>query len=146
VICASKVSCKLAEEAAIAANVTLLHWFDAHGRDVPFELVEDILTRARRVQQRLRLPSRVGVYFVLALALFPGPGYALVWDKLIAALPRHLGLSPLARVLGELRRRLSPAPFQELFPTSPQVSPSLETSRTLWRTCPGLGVSCSLSS
>ena len=42
---------------------------------VPFELVEDILTRSRRVQQRLRLlPSRVGVYFVLALALFPGLG------------------------------------------------------------------------
>ena len=42
---------------------------------LPFELVDDVLAATGTVQRRLRdLPSRVGVYFVLALALFPRPG------------------------------------------------------------------------
>ena len=54
---------------------------------LPFELVDDVLEQTRTVQRRLRdLPSRVGVYFVLALGLFPGLGYARVWGKLIAGL------------------------------------------------------------
>jgi Insertion element 4 transposase N-terminal len=37
---------------------------------LPFELVDDVLEETRTVQRRLRdLPSRVGVYFVLALGL-----------------------------------------------------------------------------
>ena len=37
-------------------------------------------TRAR--ERRLRvLPSRAGVYFVLALGLFPGLGYQGVWGS-----------------------------------------------------------------
>ncbi|NEA53494.1 hypothetical protein G3I60_04820 [Streptomyces sp. SID13666] len=39
------------------------------------------------MQRRLRdLPSRVGIYFLLAMCLFPEVGYRLVWDKLTAAL------------------------------------------------------------
>ncbi|MBV9162400.1 MAG: transposase domain-containing protein [Pseudonocardiales bacterium] len=39
---------------------------------LPFELVDDVLEQTRTVQRRLReLPSRVGVYFVLTLGLFP---------------------------------------------------------------------------
>jgi hypothetical protein len=39
------------------------------------------------VQRRLRvLPSRAGVYFVLALGMFPHLGYARVWGKLTAGL------------------------------------------------------------
>ena len=42
---------------------------------LPFELVDCVLEDTRRVQRRLRdLPSRVGVYFVLALCLFPEAG------------------------------------------------------------------------
>ena len=42
---------------------------------LPFELVDDVLAATGAVQRRLRdLPSRVGVYFVLALALFPQLG------------------------------------------------------------------------
>jgi Insertion element 4 transposase N-terminal len=56
-------------------------------RDLPFELVDDVLGITGTAQKRLRaLPSRVGVYFVLALALFPGIGYLRVWDKMTAAL------------------------------------------------------------
>ncbi|MEN1889249.1 transposase domain-containing protein [Streptomyces mirabilis] len=51
------------------------------------ELVDAVLAETRTVQQRLRdLPSRVGVYFLLAMCLFPEVGYRLVWDKLTAGL------------------------------------------------------------
>jgi Insertion element 4 transposase N-terminal len=40
---------------------------------VPFELVDDVLEETLSVQRRTRLPpSRVGVYFVLAITMFPG--------------------------------------------------------------------------
>ena len=52
---------------------------------LPFEIVDDVLVRPRVEQRRLRdLPSRV--YFVLALGMFPGLGYARVWQKLTAGL------------------------------------------------------------
>ncbi|WP_405883222.1 IS4 family transposase [Streptomyces sp. NBC_01384] len=105
---------------------------------MPFELVEDVLTQTRRVQRRLRLlPSRVGVYFVLALTLFPALGYARVWDKLVAGLPLHLRIRPSERALGEVRRRLGPLPFRMLFEV---VSGSLAPPETpgvcyrRWRT------------
>ncbi|MFD3522262.1 transposase domain-containing protein [Streptomyces sp. NPDC058653] len=54
---------------------------------LPFELVDDALTETGKLQRRLRaLPSRVGVYFLLALRLFPHLGYANVWAKLVAGL------------------------------------------------------------
>lgn len=85
---------------------------------VPFELVDDILEQTRCVQARLRLlPSRVGVYFILALALFPALGYARVWDKLTAGL-WGLGLArPSEKALRELRRRVGVAPLRMLFET-----------------------------
>ena len=40
---------------------------------LPFELVDDVLEQTKTVQRRLRdLPSRVGVYFLLALGMYPG--------------------------------------------------------------------------
>ncbi|HTQ89309.1 MAG TPA: IS4 family transposase [Streptosporangiaceae bacterium] len=85
----------------------------------PFELVDDILARTRTVQRRLRvLPSRVGVYFVLALGLFPQVGYARVWAKLTAGLGGLDGLdvaAPSEKALRDLRRRLGPAPLRALF-------------------------------
>ncbi len=54
---------------------------------LPFELVDDVLEQTRTVQRRLRdLPSRTGVYFVLALGMFPRLGYVRVWAKLTAGL------------------------------------------------------------
>jgi hypothetical protein len=83
---------------------------------VPFELVDGVLADTRAVQRRLRLlPSRVGVYFVLALGLFPGKGYRGAWAELTAALD-GLGLAvPSLRALRELRRRLGAAPLKALF-------------------------------
>ncbi|HJZ01449.1 MAG TPA: IS4 family transposase [Streptosporangiaceae bacterium] len=85
-------------------------------RVVPFELVDAVLEEAGARERRLRvLPSRVGVYFVLALGLFPRPGYLGVRAKLTAALD-GLGLAvPSARALRDLRRRIGVAPVKALF-------------------------------
>jgi hypothetical protein len=87
-------------------------------RYLPFELADDVLERTRTVQRRMRaLPSRAGIYFVLAMALFPGIGYLRVWGKVTAAL-EDLGLArPSEKALRDLRRRLGPAPVKALFET-----------------------------
>ena len=79
-------------------------------RYLPFELVDDVLEMTGAVQRRTRaLPSRVGIYFILAMTLFPGIGYLRVWDKMTAAL-EDLGLPrPSEKALRDLRRRLGPA-------------------------------------
>jgi hypothetical protein len=87
-------------------------------RYLPFELVDDVLAQTRTMQQRLRvLPSRTGVYFVLALGLFPKIGYARVWAKLCAGLAGAGMVVPAVseKALRELRRRLGPAPLKALF-------------------------------
>ena len=83
---------------------------------LPFELVDDVLAQTRTVQRRLRvLPSRAGVYFVLALGMFPGLGYARVWGKLTAGLAGLDLPRPSEKALRDLRRRLGPAPLKALF-------------------------------
>src|SRR5262249_21940135 len=83
---------------------------------VPFELVDAVLDETQATQQRLRdLPSRVGVYFVLSLGLFPKLGYQRVWAKLTAALQGQDLPSPSAKALRDLRRRIGPAPLKALF-------------------------------
>jgi hypothetical protein len=83
---------------------------------LPFELVDDVLEQTRTVQRRLRdLPSRVGVYFVLALGLYPRLGHARVWDKLTAGLAGLPVPHPSEKALRDLRRRLGPAPLKALF-------------------------------
>jgi len=83
---------------------------------LPFELVDDVLERTGTVQRRLReLPSRVGVYFLLALGMFPRLGYPRVWDKLTAGLEGLAVPRPSEKALRDLRRRLGPAPMKALF-------------------------------
>src|SRR4029450_1786722 len=83
---------------------------------LPFELVDDVLSETKTVQRRLRdLPSRVGVYFVLALGLFPRLGYCRVWTKLTAGLAGMPVACPSEKALGDLRRGLCPAPMKALF-------------------------------
>lgn len=100
---------------------------------VPFDLVDAVLEETRCVQRRLRdLPTRVGVYFLLAMCLFPEVGYRLVWQKLTAGLA-GAGLEvawPSVKALRDLRRRVGSAPVRRLFevlagplarPTTPGV-------------------------
>lgn len=83
---------------------------------VPFELVDSVLAETRTVQRRLRdLPSRVGMYFLLAMCLFPEVGYRLVWDKLTSGLAGIPVASPSTKALRDLRRRLGAAPMRSLF-------------------------------
>lgn len=85
-------------------------------RQVPFELVDAVLEQTRATEHRLRvLPSRVGVYFVLALGLFPGLGYAKVWAKLVAGLDAGARPSVSGKALRDLRRRVGAAPLKALF-------------------------------
>ncbi len=85
-------------------------------RIVPFEMADAVLEEARARERRVRLlPSRTGVYFMLALCLFPQGGYLAVWGILTAALD-GLGLAvPSARALRSLRRRVGAAPLRLLF-------------------------------
>jgi hypothetical protein len=82
---------------------------------LPFELVDDTLEQTKTVQRRLSdLPSRVGVYFVLALGMYPRLGYARVWTKLTAGLAGMAVPCPSEKALRDLRRRLGPAPLKAL--------------------------------
>ncbi|GAA3134092.1 hypothetical protein GCM10010466_25930 [Planomonospora alba] len=82
----------------------------------PFELVDAILDETRTVQRRLReLPSRVGVYFLLAMCLFPEVGYRLVWRKTTSGPTGPAVAMPTAQALRDLRRRAGTAPMRRLF-------------------------------
>lgn len=83
---------------------------------LPFEVVDDVLERTGSVQRRMRvLPSRIGVYFVLAFGLFPGLGYLRIWGKLTSGLVGMSMARPSEKALRDLRRRLGPGPFKALF-------------------------------
>ena len=83
---------------------------------VPFELVDAVLEETGTRERRLRLlPSRVGMYFVLAMCLFPQPGYLGVWGKLTAALDGLRRAAPTGKALRDLRRRIGTAPVKVLF-------------------------------
>jgi len=81
-----------------------------------FDLVDAVAVETATVQQRVRLlPTRVVIYFVLALALFEHSGYRRVWAKMTAGL-RVLNLAvPSVSALARARRRVGPKPFQALF-------------------------------
>jgi hypothetical protein len=94
---------------------------------VPFELADSVLEEERAREQRLRLlPSRVGIYFTLALGLFPGLGYGGVWQKLTAVLDGQRPPSPSPKALRDLRRRIGAAPLKALFEVlaGPAAQPS----------------------
>jgi Insertion element 4 transposase N-terminal/Transposase DDE domain len=85
-------------------------------RIIPFELADAVLEEEGGLEKRVRLlPSRAGLYFVLAMCLFPRSGYLGVWGKLTAGL-RALGLaSPSGKALRDLRRRIGSRPVKRLF-------------------------------
>ena len=89
---------------------------DDAGRVVVAEFVDCLVDEARARVRRVRdLPSRTGVYFLLAMCLFPRTGYLGVWGKLTAALD-GLGVSvPSAKALRDLRHRIGIAPVRALF-------------------------------
>jgi hypothetical protein len=112
----SPTTTTLTRAVTVAAGVFAPGHLGELTRYLPFELVDDVLAQTRTVQRRLRdLPSRTGVYFVLALGLFPRIGYARVWAKLCAGLAGLAVPAVSEKALRDLRRRIGPAPLKALF-------------------------------
>lgn len=85
---------------------------------VDFSLVDAVLEETGTRERRLRLlPSRVVVYFVLALALFEHDSYRGVWGKLVAGLEGLPLVRPAISSLSRARRRIGAAPLRLLFET-----------------------------
>jgi hypothetical protein len=85
---------------------------------IDFALVDAVLEECRARERRLRLlPSRVVVYFVLALALFERCSYRAVWGKLTAGLGGLAVGCPAVSSLARARRRLGAEPLRRLFST-----------------------------
>jgi hypothetical protein len=103
-------------------------------RLVPFEMVDEALTRTRTVQSRVReLPSRVVVYVLLAACLFPEVGYPGVWAKLIAGLSGLPVAAPTAGALAQARRRVGIAPLRFLFDLLRGPAATGRGAGTWWR-------------
>lgn len=119
----------IARPITVAAGVFAPGHLGELTRIIPFEMADAVLEDTGTCQRRLRsLPSRVGLYFVLALALFPARGYEGVWAQLTGALGSVA--SPCAKALRDVRRRLGPAPLRELFallagPVAPARTPGV---------------------
>ncbi|MEZ0077527.1 IS4 family transposase, partial [Planotetraspora sp. GP83] len=85
---------------------------------VDFDLVDAVLEETGAREKRLRLlPSRVVVYFVLALAVFERCSYRATWGKLTAALADLPLVRPNVSSLSRARRRIGAAPLRRLFET-----------------------------
>ncbi|MGW2940105.1 IS4 family transposase [Streptomyces sp. NPDC001156] len=83
---------------------------------VDFALVDAVLEETGTRERRLRLlPSRVVVYFVLALALFEHGSYRMVWGKLTAGLEGLPLVRPAVSSLSRARRRIGTTPLRRLF-------------------------------
>ncbi|MGW6410455.1 IS4 family transposase [Streptomyces vinaceus] len=83
---------------------------------VDFALVDAVIEETGSREKRLRLlPSRVVVYFVLALALFEDCSYRGVWGKLTAGLEGLSLVRPALSSLSRARRRVGAAPLRRLF-------------------------------
>jgi hypothetical protein len=101
---------------------------------VDFALVDAVLEETGAVQKRVRLlPSRVVVYFVLALALFERCSYRAVWGKLVASLDVLALVRPCTSALCRARRRVGAAPFQALFEALAGPVALPHTPGALWR-------------
>lgn len=97
------------------------------------DLVDEVLHATCRVEMRIRkLPARVVVYFVLAMALFPREGYRGVWASLVAGL-KGGGSDPSAAALRQARRRIGPEPLVLLFDRLKGCTATPATVGAWWR-------------
>lgn len=90
-------------------------------RTFPPELVDAVVADTGRVQHRHRLlPSRLVVYYVLAMALFSSASYGEVMRNLVEGLAWESGWRrrwkvPSKSAIFQARARLGPEPLVELF-------------------------------
>jgi hypothetical protein len=113
--------CVITRVIRVAAGVLAPGHLGELTQTVDFGLVDAVLEETGAVERRRRvLPSRVVVYFVLALALFEECSYGAVWRKLTHSLGGPGGLAvarPAASSLCRARRRIGAAPLRLLFET-----------------------------
>lgn len=99
-----------------------------------FDLVDAVVAETGTAQRRVRLlPTRVLIFFVLALALFGQCAYRQVWAKLVAGLRGLAVACPSASALTRARRRVGPKPLRALFESvcGPVAWPTAGTA--FWR-------------
>ncbi|MGW4065900.1 transposase domain-containing protein, partial [Amycolatopsis sp. NPDC004747] len=106
-------------------------------RTFPPELVDFVVDEAGAREERTRsLPSRLTVYFVLAMWLFTGYGYGLVLRELVEHWPRRARETwRPARTgsLTEARQRVGPGPLRLLFDRVSGASGTAATPGAFWR-------------
>jgi hypothetical protein len=106
-------------------------------RLVSRELVDEVVSSAGRKEIRKnKLPARVMVYFVMAMALFYGDAYEEVMRKLAGGLGyigtwRHEWVVPGPGALCHARQRLGPEVMRELFERV-AVPCAMQSTRGAW--------------
>jgi Insertion element 4 transposase N-terminal/Transposase DDE domain len=101
--------------ATVAADVFAAGHLGELTQVLDVELVDAVVAETGTLQHRVRLlPTRVVIFFVLALALFETSAYRQVWGKLVAGLDSVVGW-PTASALCRARRRVGAAPLRSLF-------------------------------
>ena len=108
-------------------------------RTFPAGVVDAVVADTGRVQQRSRLlPSRLVVYYVMALALFSQAGYEEVMRCLVEGLAWESGWRqrwtvPSQPAISQARARLGSAPLQELFARVCVPLATADTPGGFWR-------------
>ncbi len=124
----------ITREIAVAGGVFAPGHLGELTQVVDFALVDAVLEETGTVQKRVRLlPSRVVVYFVLALALFEQCSYRAVWGKLVAGLDTLALARPCVSALCRARRRVGTKPFKALFETLAGPVAWPHTPGAFWR-------------
>ncbi len=108
--------CVISRSVAVAEGV----WAPGHLGELTqvldVGLVDAVVEETGTVQKRVRLlPTRVVIFFVLALVLFERSGYRQVWGKMTAGLGGLVGVVPSVGGLSRARRRVGAKPLRALF-------------------------------
>lgn len=126
--------CVITREFAVAEGVFAPGHLGELTQVLDFELVDAVAAETGTVQRRVRLlPTRVVIYFVLALALFEHSSYRRVWAKLTAGLSMLALVAPTAGALTRARRRVGPKPLRALFEAVAGVVGRPTTPGVFWR-------------
>jgi IS5 family transposase len=126
--------CVITRKIAVAKGVYAPGHLGELTQVLDFELVDAVATETGTVQRRTRLlPTRVVIYFVLALALFEHSSYRRVWAKMTAGLRVLKLAAPTASALVRARRRVGPTPFRALFTAVAGAVGRPSTPGVFWR-------------
>jgi hypothetical protein len=126
--------CVITRKIAVAKGVHAPGHLGELTQILDFDLVDAVAEETGTVQRRTRLlPTRVVIYFVLALALFEHCGYRRVWAKMTAGLRVLKLATPTASALTRARRRVGPKPFRALFEAIRGAVATPATPGAFWR-------------